>query len=341
MQAKRTAQSANTYDVVAWVLAALALFLTLRLHLLSALLAGLLIYQLVHAFAGRVKITQLSQRRAKLLAIGVIAVFSIGAVIAAVLGVEALLHAENGGLSALLGKLAEILERSRAILPVSVSEILPNDADDLRARAIDWLREHGRELSGIGIETGRTTAHIVIGMILGAMISLQEAMAPPERGPFRAALVERVRRFSISFRNIIAAQAKVALANAFFTWLYLVVVLPLFGVKLPFTATLVVLTFVVGLLPVVGNIISNTVIVLVSLGHSFNVAVSSLAFLVAIHKLEYFLGAKWVSTRIDARAWELLIAMLVMEAAFGAFGVVAAPIYYAYLKRELRDQGLI
>ena len=45
--------------------------------------------------------------------------------------------------------------------------------------------------------------------------------------------------------------------------------------------------------------------------------------------------------QIRARAWELLLAMLVMEAAFGIAGVVAAPIYYAYLKRELEAAKLI
>jgi len=33
--------------------------------------------------------------------------------------------------------------------------------------------------------------------------------------------------------------------------------------------------------------------------------------------------------------------MLVMEAAFGAGGLVAAPIYYAYLKDELSDRKLV
>jgi hypothetical protein len=33
--------------------------------------------------------------------------------------------------------------------------------------------------------------------------------------------------------------------------------------------------------------------------------------------------------------------MMVMEALFGIPGLVAAPIYYAYLKNELLDAGLI
>jgi predicted PurR-regulated permease PerM len=83
------------------------------------------------------------------------------------------------------------------------------------------------------------------------------------------------------------------------------------------------------------------VIVVVSLAHSPGVALASLVFLIVIHKLEYFLNAKIVGNRINARAWELLLAMLLMEAAFGLPGVVAAPVYYAYLKDELRARGLV
>ncbi|MCA3799596.1 MAG: hypothetical protein IOC32_02255, partial [Burkholderia sp.] len=50
---------------------------------------------------------------------------------------------------------------------------------------------------------------------------------------------------------------------------------------------------------------------------------------------EYFLNAKIIGGQIESRAWELLLAMLIMEAAFGLPGVIAAPIFYAYLKREL------
>ena len=98
---------------------------------------------------------------------------------------------------------------------------------------------------------------------------------------------------------------------------------------------MVLITFVVGLVPVIGNIISNTVIVLVSVSHSVQLAFFSLCYLIVIHKLEYFLNARIIGTRINAKAWELLIAILVMEALFGLPGVVAAPVFYAWLKIEL------
>jgi predicted PurR-regulated permease PerM len=104
---------------------------------------------------------------------------------------------------------------------------------------------------------------------------------------------------------------------------------------------MIAVTFIAGLVPVLGNLVSNAVVVIVSLSVSPYVALGSLIYLVAIHKLEYFLNARLVGTRIEAGAWELLLAMLLMEAAFGVAGLIAAPIYYAYLKDELMGAGWV
>jgi len=109
----------------------------------------------------------------------------------------------------------------------------------------------------------------------------------------------------------------------------------------PLAKTVLVITFLVGLLPVVGNLISNAIIVILSLSVSLPVAIASLIFLVVIHKLEYFLNAHMIGTQVHAHAWELLLAMLVMEAAFGIPGLIAAPIYYAYIKDELVSRRLV
>jgi predicted PurR-regulated permease PerM len=126
-----------------------------------------------------------------------------------------------------------------------------------------------------------------------------------------------------------------------FTAIFLLGVLPLMGIHVPLSKTLVVLTFIVGLLPVVGNLVSNTAVTIAALSVSLGVGVAALGFLIVIHKLEYFLNARIVGMQINARAWELLVAMLVMEAAFGLPGMIAAPIYYAYLKSELEFEKLI
>jgi predicted PurR-regulated permease PerM len=98
---------------------------------------------------------------------------------------------------------------------------------------------------------------------------------------------------------------------------------------------------VIGLVPIVGNLVTNTIIVVISLNHSVRIAACSLVFLVVIHKLEYFVNARLVAGQINAAAWELLIAMLIMESLFGLPGIVVAPIVYAYMKRELKIHGLV
>ena len=72
----------------------------------------------------------------------------------------------------------------------------------------------------------------------------------------------------------------------------------------------------------------------IALNVSIAAAISALAFLIVIHKLEYFINAKIVGGKINARVWELLIAMVIMERLLGVVGVVAAPVFYAWLKSE-------
>jgi predicted PurR-regulated permease PerM len=211
----------------------------------------------------------------------------------------------------------------------------------MKGAMVTWLREHAAEVRVLGGEVGHVVIHLLIGMVIGAMISLREAETPRSGGPFAVALTERAVRLGDAFRNVVFAQVRISALNTLFTAIYLLAVLPLAGVHLPYAKTLVVVTFLAGLLPVVGNLISNTVIVIVSLSQSLVLAGASLTFLVVIHKLEYFLNARIVGKRIHANAWELLLAMLVMEAAFGIAGLVAAPVYYAYLKDELAARKLI
>jgi predicted PurR-regulated permease PerM len=177
--------------------------------------------------------------------------------------------------------------------------------------------------------------------VIGAMVSLGETVSRREHPPLARALIARCNRLGDAFRRVVFAQLRISALNTIFTGVYLAVLLPASGVHLPLTKTLVAVTFVAGLVPILGNLISNAVIVIVSLAVSPYVALASLAYLVVIHKLEYFFNARIVGSQIRSRAWELLLAMLVMEAAFGLAGVVAAPIYYAYLKQELAERGLV
>lgn len=334
------ATTATRNDYAAWILSLIGVLSVLKFHLLPALLAGLLVYELVHAIFP-LFVRHFSTRRAKLVAVGLVILLVIGAVAAAGFGIIFFMKSEGGSLSALLAKMAEIIENSRATLPHWLAALLPKDSEGIREILSRWLRDNAAELQLLGKETGHMLAHMLIGMVIGALVSLREACVKDTPGPLASTLAERVFRLGEAFRRIVFAQVRISALNTSLTAIYLVVALPLFGVDLPLTKTMIAVTFVAGMLPVVGNLISNSVIFVVSLAHSPTVALASLAYLVVIHKLEYFLNARIVGNQINAKAWELLTAMLVMESAFGLPGLVAAPICYAWLKDELTARGLL
>lgn len=331
----------SPYLIAAWIIVGVLLFLLFPLHLVSVLLAALFVHELVIMLASLLHIPSINDKRAKLIVIAVLA-----AAIVALLGLGIWwatfqLQAHAADVPLLLKKMAEVLEMARARLPAWALERFPANTDELYKGMVDLLREHAVVLQTAGKGVGLALVHIVIGMILGAIVSLANVTSKASQRPLAAALQERTSRLSQAFRSVVFAQLRISAINTVLTAVYLVVVLPLLGVHLPFAATMVAITFLAGLLPVIGNIISNTVIFIVSLSVSFYVAAGSLVFLVVIHKLEYFLNARIVGSQIQAQIWELLGAMLLMEAAFGVPGLIAAPIYYAYIKRELVDCGLV
>ena len=329
------------HEIAAWLLMAAGLLLALGLHLMPALLAGLLVVQLVHLLAPRFVIGRLDHAWAKVLVVSLITLVVLGALGGLIAGAILYLRTE-GGLAGLLTKMAEIIENSRELLPPWISAWLPQgDGSVIRAGLVEWLRTHAQDLRKLGGDAGRALLYAIIGLVIGSFVALREARTHTTLAPLARAMSERAHRLGEAFRRVVFAQIRISALNALLTGIYLMIVLPALGVHLPFTKTMVLVTFLVGLLPVLGNLISNTVIVVISLSHSIGVAAGSLAFLVVIHKLEYFVNARIIGGQIEARAWELLIAMLVMEAAFGVQGVIAAPIFYAYLKKELSDRKLI
>lgn len=328
-------------DLTAWGITLLLLLGILQLQLLPSLIAALLVYVLVNRLTPLLANRWLRGEGPRLLAVSLIAMGVIAVILAAGMAVASLLRESNESLPALVARMAEIIEHSRQKLPEWLLDYVPSDADDLRKMTVHWLREHAQLFQVAGTGLGRALAHILLGMVIGGLLSLEAAIPASTRPPLAASIARVGHRLADAFRRVVFAQVWISALNTFFTGVFLTLVLPQFGIQLPFTKTLIVVTFVAGLLPILGNLISNTVIFVVSLSHSLGVALVVLAYLIVIHKLEYFLNARIVGAHISARAWELLTAMLVMEAAFGIPGLIAAPIYYAYFKSELRARALV
>jgi predicted PurR-regulated permease PerM len=141
-------------------------------------------------------------------------------------------------------------------------------------------------------------------------------------------ILTRFRSFYDSFNRVMGAQIVISTLNTGFTAIYLL------AIGLPYAALVIAVTFLCGLLPIIGNLISNTIIVILSLRESPQLAVASLVFLVVLHKLEYFLNSKIIGDRIKNPVWLTLLGLIIGERLMGIPGMILAPVVLNFIKVE-------
>lgn len=326
-------------------MASLLLYVLTR-HLVAGVVGGLTLYLILEWLADMFA-RRMPRATARPLALALVTLVGGGFMFGAIALAVSFLRHHAGNLPAMMTQMADILSHTRAWLGGYGQEIIPEvmtDAETIKAAIVDWLKEHAETVRLAGSTVSLGLLHTIMGMLLAIMVFFRHVThhndAQP-RGSLSRHLAMQVDRFAHAFSHIATAQVKISAVNTTLTGLYIFVVLPLFGAKLPFSTTVILITFVCGLIPVVGNLISNTVIVVLSLGVSVSTAIASLIFLVLVHKLEYLINSRIVGGETDSQAWEILMAIVIGETAFGVSGVVMGPIIYAYAKRELRDRGLV
>lgn len=316
------------------------LLLLIQLRLLACFIAGFLVYEIINLLTPYFQ-KVISGKRARLAVVAVISVLVVSLLSFMFAALVGLLMQEMRDTRVFNARIAYILGDVQSQIMAFMPGYLPVSVDELQQEILLWLQQHVAILQNLGKSFLHGFITMLIGMILGAIISLYNVDHRVDKPLLKMELLHRIALLSASFRNIVFAQVKISLVNTILSAVFILGVLPAFGIRLPFSKTLVVLTFVFGLLPVVGNLISNALVFISALSISLPTSLGALLYLMLIHKLEYFLNAQIVGTRINAHAWEILLAMLVFEAAFGLSGVIAAPIYYAYLKSELKQAALI
>lgn len=333
----------------AWIVVGAGLAFVLFDKLVSAVVAGFALYLLLEYFAGVIE-KKAPGRIARVLALLIVTVIAAGFMAAAIGFFLAFMRGRAGNLPALMTAMADILESTRLWLAQlgGVGDLIPaeivGDAEDAKGLVVAWLKENAQVVRSAGGFLGRAVIHVIMGSLLALLVFFRKRL-PKERaeprGELARQLVAKVGRFAAAFGQIVSAQVKISAVNTVLTALFVLVALPLAGRPLPFALTIVVVTFICGLIPILGNLISNTVIVIISMGVSMPTAIASLTFLVVIHKLEYLINSKIVGGQTDSQAWEILLAIIIGESAFGVAGVIMAPIIYAFVKRELRIKGLV
>lgn len=304
-----------------------AVVVAFRFQLIPALIVGVLVFVWSTKFARRL-IAKRVPAAAVLGAVGV-AVLVVGFLVGLIAVVVALVRSAE--MARLLANLPNSLAALRAQLPMGMGQSIPTDLEALTGAAADWLRIHAAALG----QASAGLAHLVVQLIFSIITAASAAVWFIGHGV--DALDQRLRfgRLADVLDRVIVAQVWIAAFNTLMTAIYFFAILPLIGFSMPFANTLIALTFFVSLAPVAGNLLINTLVALVSLTVSPWLALATLAFLIVIHKTEYVINARVIGHRVQTAAWEMLAAIVVGEALFGVQGVVAAPLLYPYLKREI------
>jgi predicted PurR-regulated permease PerM len=211
------------------------------------------------------------------------------------------------------------------------------DYASLKTVAINEVKESVANFGRYARAAAFGFAQLIIGLVVAASLFLNatwgaETDPNASRDSLYSTVVReldlRFRSFYQSFARVIGAQIFISVINTALTAVFLV------WNGYPYATVIIVLTFLCGLLPIIGNLISNTFIVGVGFTISPRTALIALVFLVVIHKLEYFLNSKIIGDRIKSPIWLTLIGLVLGEKLMGIPGMILAPVVLHYIKVE-------
>ena len=173
---------------------------------------------------------------------------------------------------------------------------------------------------------------VAVSIFLNPTLDIDPSMHPVKNNLYTAYCSEcahRFRNFYQSFATVMGAQIIISTINTTFTAIFIL------SVSMKHPLVLIGVTFLCGMLPIIGNILSNCVIVAVGFTMSPTMAMAALAFLVLLHKFEYFLNSKIIGDRIRNPVWLTMIGLIVGEKIMGIPGMILAPVILYYIKLEL------
>lgn len=311
--------------------------LALLMHTASALLAGMAGFLLARALLARRGVARLPGARWWVgVGLGLMP-FILGKVGSQMLG-----HHVTALASETMGLWHKLLEEAmvlRANLPESIQPALPDAPEELQHRLMTLVSSRSEELVEAGRHGLGILLHTVFGWWLGIAAGCAHVNGQP--GPLLRAWHRRWQGLATIFGRVARGQFWVALVNTAFTTLFLLVIAPLAGWDFPYRMALIFITFTASLIPVAGNLVCNSLLLLIGLSVSLSAGIAAMVFMVVVHKLEYLVSARILGSANRVAAWELITAMLAFELLFGPLGLISATVLYPYLKQELRSAGLV
>ncbi len=211
-----------------------------------------------------------------------------------------------------------------------------SDLETLKTSILEILKDEFLLVGNFARSATRQLVFVLIAIVVAMSLFIRssfEPVASETAAPnlFTATTDEikaRFRLFYQSFETVMGAQILISTINTVLTAVFVLVV------SLKYVPLVVGLTFLCGLLPIVGNLISNSVIVGIAFTQSAKAAIAALVFLILLHKLEYFLNSKIIGGRIKNPMWLTLLALVIGERFMGIPGMILAPVVLHYIKVE-------
>ena len=211
-----------------------------------------------------------------------------------------------------------------------------SDLDSLKAAIVDVVKNEFLFVGNFARAATTQLVFVLIGIVVAVSLFLNPRIEKSSNKPKRPDLFTtipdeikiRFQLFYQSFETVMGAQIRISAINTLLTTIFVL------AVSLKYKTFVIGLTFLCGLLPIVGNVISNAIIVGIAITMSPRLAIIALIFLIAIHKLEYFLNSKIIGDLIKNPVWLTLLALIIGERIMGIPGMILAPVVLNYIKVE-------
>jgi predicted PurR-regulated permease PerM len=210
------------------------------------------------------------------------------------------------------------------------------DLESLRTVVMETVVEEVHYLGKRATVVAKQVGFFIVGLVVAISLFFNGRLELEREDPggenlysmICAEIEKRFRLFYDSFARVMGAQLLISAINTGLTAIFVT------WIRLPYAGLVIAVTLFCGLLPIIGNLISNTVIVCIAFTVSPRLGIAALVFLVVLHKLEYLLNSKIIGGRIRNPMWLTLLGLIVAERIMGIPGIILAPVILDYIKAE-------
>ncbi len=240
--------------------------------------------------------------------------------------------------------LPDFLDQLRNVAKRSTIEALRDLGDLDNAEVMEHLRDWASGQAALWMAMTGGSLRFLAQVFFAGLISISmivRSVSPVHIGHgLSGGLIREGESFLNCFSTLLLAQLYVSLWNTTCTIIYVYALLPALGIDLPLREALVVATFLLSFIPALGNVLANSMTVVLCLQFPPWVLALSLVYLISVHKMEYLINARVLSSAYQASVAELLVCIVLGETLFGLPGLIILPVTYLYLKDLLKRQRI-